>query len=109
MRYFLIVIILLWSSILNGHPDGSTPYWYPAGWIYGFVGGCADSLEQNQAPLIEEMWPAQVREVCGCVLDSLRHSITWEEIMDNNSKDSTMQVIVNTTLPICKDEILNKK
>ena len=110
LRYLLIGIILLWSSILSAHPDGATPFWYPAGYIYGLVEGCANTIEENQVPFTKDMWPVQVKEVCGCVVDSLRHSLTWEEAMDNTTKSKVgMQLIVNATLSICVDEQLNKK
>ena len=52
------------------------------------------------------LWPEDIKRVCGCVGDSLRHSITWEEaiIVDNNSQ-AHMSLIVAATLPICVDEI----
>ena len=105
-----LAIFILLTQPIKAHPDGATPFWYPAGYIYGFVEGCANTVEENLVPFTEDMWPAQVKEVCGCVVDSLRHSLTWEEAMDNTTKSKVgMQLIVNATLSICVDEQLNKK
>ena len=101
---FLLVFYVVKTE---AHPDGATPYWYPSSFIYGYVVGCADSVEQNQAPFTQEMWPDQVRSVCGCVVDALRHSLTYQEITDNDTKASA-QLIVNATFPLCIQQELNK-
>ena len=101
---FLLVFYVVKTE---AHPDGTTPYWYPSSFIYGYVVGCADSVEQNQAPFTEEMWPDQVRSVCGCVVDALRHSLTYQEITDNDTKASA-QLIVNATFPLCIQQELNR-
>ena len=93
-------MLILLSNNIYSHPDGSTPYWYPSSFIYGYVSGCSESVEQTQAPFTEEMWPVQVRTVCGCVVDALRHSMTYEEILDNET-NAAAQLIVNATFPIC--------
>jgi len=36
---------------LQAHPDGATPYYYPSTFIYGFVDGCAEKIEQSQMGL----------------------------------------------------------
>ena len=102
-----LVSLLFIIDKTHAHPDGATPYWYPSSFIYGYVVGCADSVEQNQAPFTEEMWPDQVRSVCGCVVDALRHSLTYQEITDNDTKASA-QLIVNATFPLCIQQELNR-
>ena len=101
---FLLVFYVVKTE---AHPDGATPYWYPSSFIYGYVVGCADSVELNQAGFTEEMWPDQVRSVCGCVVDALRHSLTYQEITDNDTKASA-QLIVNATFPLCIQQELNR-
>jgi len=102
-----LVSLLFIIDKTHAHPDGATPYWYPSSFIYGYVVGCADSVEQNQAPFTQEMWPDQVRSVCGCVVDALRHSLTYQEITDNETNASA-QLIVNATFPLCIQQELNK-
>jgi len=101
---FLLVFYVVKTE---AHNDGATPYWYPSSFIYGYVTGCAESVEQNQAPFTQEMWPDQVRSVCGCVVDALRHSLTYQEITDNATSASA-QLIVNATFPICIQQELNR-
>ena len=101
---FLLVFFVVKT---HAHPDGATPFWYTSSFIYGYVVGCAESVEQNQAPFTEEMWPDQVRSVCGCVVDALRHSLTYQEITDNDTKASA-QLIVNATFPLCIQQELNR-
>ena len=101
---FLLVFYVVKTE---AHPDGATPYWYPSSFIYGYVVGCADSVEQNQAPFTEEMWTDQVRSGWGGVGDALRHSLTYQEITDNDTKASA-QLIVNATFPLCIQQELNR-
>jgi len=106
MRYLLIGAALLITTGASAHPDGATPYWYPATFVYGFIEGCWDTIEQSRAPITADMWPAQIKLVCGCVVDALRHSIPFHEI-DDQYNDPKVQLIVNATLPVCIDEESN--
>jgi hypothetical protein len=106
MKKFLIIILLL-PNLVWAHPDGITPYWYPSSFIYGYVNGCADQVERNQLPFTEEMWPVQVRQVCACVVDAFRHSLTFEEISDNSTNNQAV-LIASATFPICIREELAK-
>ena len=100
-----LVVLILLTQPLKAHPDGATPYWYPSAYTYGFVKGCWQSFTERQA--FTEFWPEEIQEVCGCVLDSLRHSLTWEEV---ESKESTkFDEIVAGVLPICILEQTQKK
>ena len=105
-KILLTGVTLLFVTSVNAHPDGATPYWYPSTYIYGFVQGCWETVEQNQS-LAEGMWPDDIRAVCGCVVDALRHSLTYQEITDNETKDSA-QLIVNATFPLCIQQELNR-
>ena len=95
-------------TVTTAHPDGATPYWYPSSFIYGYISGCADQVEKNQIPFTQLMWPEEVREVCGCVVDSFRHSVTYEEILDN-STSATMVLIATSTFPVCVDQMMKQK
>ena len=98
-----LVSLLFIIDKTHAHPDGATPYWYPSSFIYGYVEGCADSVEQGQFPFTEEFWPAEVRSICSCVVDALRHSMTYDEILDNATNAHT-SMIVSATFPICINE-----
>ena len=54
-----------------------------------------------------DLWPDEVRSVCGCVMDSLRHALTIEDAVAEGA--SAMQLIVSSTMPICIEEELAKK
>lgn len=99
--------LVLVYSIAFSHPDGATPYFYPSTFIYGFVGGCAESVEQSRAPVTQDLWPDGIRAVCSCVVDALRHSMPFNEAQDD-SKKPKMQVIVDATFPICVDQVTSE-
>ena len=106
-KYFISLLILFCSTSAYAHPDGATPFWYPSSYIFGFIRGCAETVEQNTPQIIEELWPDEIRSVCGCVLDSLRHSFTFHEALAEES--AAMNLIVSATLPICIEEELARK
>ena len=103
----LIIILCLYPTLLFSHPDSDTPYWFPSAFIYGYVTGCADQVEKNQVPFTQEMWPEQVREVCACLVDTLRHSVTYQEILDN-ATSAEMVLIATSTFPVCVDEVTRR-
>ncbi len=105
-----LIALLFFVDKTHAHPDGATPFWYPSSYVYGFVKGCSESIEQARPPFIEQLWPDQVRSVCGCVIDALRHSLTFvETINSDNESQAGMQLIVNATMPICVNQELAKK
>ena len=115
VRFTILCLITLLSLLgfihiteTMAHPDGATPYWYPSSFIYGYINGCADQIEKNQLPFTEQMWPVQVREVCGCVVDAFRHSLTFEEISDNSTNEQAV-MIATATFPICVNEQLKNQ
>ena len=111
MKILLVVITFVLFSIqeIKAHPDGATPYWYPASYIYGFVNGCAETIEISGV-YSDRFWPNEIRSLCGCVIDSLRHSLTFEEISsEDKQSDMDLQMIVSATMPICIQEKLNGK
>jgi len=99
LKLSLVFFLFLPFTVVS-HPDGITPYWYPSSFIYGYVTGCADQVEKDQIPFTKEFWPEQVRSICGCVVDAFRHSVTYEEIIDN-STNQKMVAIASATFPIC--------
>ena len=89
----------------RAHPDGATPFWYPSAWIYGFVDGCAGKIEEEGAtgkfPWVNSMWPENIRSICGCTVDALRHGFTFQEVEGDSKR---VQSMVDITLPVCIDE-----
>ena len=112
-KIVLTFLLLLYTmSLLYGHPDGKSPYWYPSTFIYGYINGCYEATEYNQVPFTNDMWPDNVKNVCGCVVDAMRHSLTYEEMLDNASHVQAV-LIAQATLPMCVqqeyEEMMNKK
>ena len=108
MRYLLIGAALLITTGASAHPDGATPFWYPSTFVYGFIDGCWETIEHSPTPITQELWPAQIKSVCGCVVDALRHSIPFVDI-HNDHTDPAVQIIVDATLPVCIDEEINSE
>ena len=98
-----LVSLLFIIDKTHAHPDGATPYWYPSTFIYGYINGCYEATEQNQVPFIKDMWPDNIKNICGCVVDAMRHSLTFEEMMDNASHERSV-LIAQATLPLCVDQ-----
>ena len=106
-KIVLTFLLLLYTmSLLYGHPDGKIPYWYPSTFIYGYINGCYEATEYNQVPFTKDMWPDNVKNVCACVVDAMRHSLTYEEMLDNASHEKSV-MIATATIPICvREELL---
>jgi len=103
-------LILIFSSKINSHPDGAIPYWYPSSYIFGFVNGCADTVEKSGV-FSNRFWPNEIRSICGCVVDSLRHSLTFEEVNTLEADNKTtvdLQTFVAITMPLCVNEKSNR-
>ena len=107
LKLSLVFFLFLPFTVIS-HPDGATPYWYPSSFIYGYVTGCADQVEKDQVPFTKEFWPEEVRSICGCVVDAFRHSVTYQEIIDNSTNEK-MVAIASATFPICVTQELMKK
>ena len=108
MKKILLNLLLFVPTLLFAHPDDKVPYYYPSSFIYGYINGCYEATEFNQVPFTQDMWPDDVKNVCACVVDAMRHSMTYEEIIDNSSH-MTAVLIAQATLPICIREEMAKK
>ena len=98
----MMMAMMVVSSPLHAHPDGATPYWYSSAWIYGFIEGCAGKIEESQV-FSDRFWPEQIRSTCGCVVDALRHSVTFDQVQID-PPIPMVQTIVDLTLPVCVEE-----
>ncbi len=100
--------MFIMSNFVIAHPDTATPFWYPSNFIYGYINGCFDATEFNQVPFTQEMWPDDVKEVCACVVDAMRHSLTYQEMIDESSHTKAV-FIATSTLPSCIEEVQSRK
>ena len=106
--YFLCVVMFVMSNFVMAHPDNATPYWYPAEFIYGYINGCFEATELNQVPFTENMWPDDVKRVCACVVDAMRHSMSHEKMLDDATHNEAVLIAIST-LPVCVDEVMASK
>ena len=103
--FIFVMSIIVWKRDAFAHPDGTTPYWYPSTYIFGFVQGCWETVEQNHS-LAEGMWPDDIRAVCGCVIDSVRHSIPFHEAEGKTPESiKKFDYITKNVLPQCIIEV----
>jgi len=101
----LMVIMLFLPSLLWAHPDGTTPYWYPATYIYGFINGCWQTIEQKQT-LSKNMWPDDIKAICGCALDAIRHAMPFHEAESRSPEtQAKFDFITRGVLPQCIMEV----
>ena len=93
--------IIVWKRDAFAHPDSKTPYWYPSTYLYGFIQGCWETVEQNQT-LAAGMWPDDIREVCGCVIDAVRHAMPFHEAESPNPEiKAKFDFVTSGVLPQC--------
>tara|TARA_Y100000356_G_scaffold123364_1_gene118307 strand:+ start:564 stop:884 length:321 start_codon:yes stop_codon:yes gene_type:complete len=64
---------------------------YPSDYIYGFVQGCYETIEQSQM-LSGKFWPDHVKVICGCMMDSIREEIPFDQTIDNKSMNLMFEV-----------------
>jgi len=83
---------------------------YPAGVIYGFVEGCYLAFEDQQF-MSGTLWPDDLKEICGCVMDGIREAVPAKEFIDDwnvelTPKQSQMSEMFGM---ICTDRILKER
>ena len=64
---------------------------YPSDYIYGFVQGCYETIEQSQM-LSVKFWPDHLKVNCGCMMDTIRKEIPFDQTIDNKSMDLMFEV-----------------
>ena len=104
MKFGILVFLILITNTIFAHPDGMKPYWYPSSYLYGFVNGCWQTVEQNEF-LSKDMWPDDIKTVCGCVIDAVRHSIPFHEAEKRDPESNRkFDEITRGVLPVCISE-----
>ena len=106
LKIWLCLALVVWGwKHVNAHPDGATPYWYPSTYLYGFIQGCWETVEQNQT-LAADMCPDDLRAVCGCVIDAVRHSMPFHEAESPNPETKAkFDFVTSGVLPQCILEV----
>ena len=83
---------------------------YPSDVIYGFVEGCYLSFE-DQRFMHGELWLTDLKEICGCVMDSIRETVPLQEfIKDWNGKLTPEQNAMSEMFGmVCTERIIKEK
>lgn len=83
---------------------------YPAGVIYGFVEGCYLASEDQQF-MSGTLWPDDLKEICGCVMDGIREAVPANEFIDDWNEELTLKQSQMSEMfgMICTDRILKER
>ncbi len=77
----IITLILLFLIVIPGY-GASKEVKYPSDVIYGFVDGCYIAFE-DQKFMSDELWPTDLKEICGCVMDGIREAVPLHIFIKN--------------------------
>ena len=103
--FIFVMSIIVWKRDAFAHPDTEKPYWYPATYIYGFVEGCWKTVEENQS-FAKSMWPDDIRAVCGCAIDAVRHAMPFHEAENPDAEiRAKFDFVTAGVLPQCIMEV----
>ena len=83
---------------------------YPSDVIYGFVDGCYLEFE-NQRFMSDDLWPTDLKEICGCVMDGIREAVPLQDFIQNwNGKLSREQESMSEMFGmICTEKVIKEK
>lgn len=83
---------------------------YPSGVIYGFIEGCYIAFEDAQYKS-GELWPTDLKEICGCMMDGLREAVPVQEFIRDWAGNLTpeQESIANMFGLICTDQIIKER
>ena len=83
---------------------------YPSDVIYGFVDGCYLEFE-NQRFMSDDLWPTDLKEICGCVMDGIREAVPLQDFIQNwNGKLTREQESMSEMFGmICTEKVIKEK
>ena len=83
---------------------------YPSGVIYGFIEGCYLAFEDAQYKS-GELWPTDLKEICGCMMDGLREAVPVQEFIRDWGGNLTpeQESIANMFGMICTEQIIKER
>ena len=83
---------------------------YPSGVIYGFIDGCYLAFEEAQYKS-GELWPTDLKEICGCMMDGLREAVPVQEFIKDWGKNLTpeQESIANMFGIICTEQVIKER
>ncbi len=106
-------VILILSTQVMGSDNKSSAIFvpkYPSGVIYGFIEGCYLAFEDAQYKS-GELWPTDLKEICGCMMDGLREAVSVQEFIRDWGKNLTpeQESIANMFGMICTEQIIKER
>ncbi len=112
-KTLITILILVAISLPKVYAEESRTIFdpkYPAGVIYGFVEGCYLAFEDQQF-MSDILWPDDLKEICGCVMDGIREAVPLQEFMDEWEEELTPEQASLSEMfgMMCTDEILKKR
>ena len=83
---------------------------YPSGVIYGFIEGCYIAFEDAQYKS-GELWPTDLKEICGCMMDGLREAVPVQEFIRDWAGNLTpeQESMANMFGMICTEQIIKER
>jgi hypothetical protein len=105
----IITLILLFLIVIPGY-GASKEVKYPSDVIYGFVDGCYTAFE-DQKFMSNELWPTDLKEICGCVMDGIREAVPLQDFIKNwNGKLTRKQEAMSETFGMmCTEKVIKEK
>ena len=107
----IITLILLFLILLTpAQASEKQEYKYPSDVIYGFVDGCYVAFE-DQKFMSDDLWPTDLKEICGCVMDGIREAVHLQDFIRNSSRKLTKEQAAMTEMfgMVCTERIIKEK
>ena len=109
--FFLFCVMVLVSQPSKAE-DSRTIFEpkYPSGVIYGFINGCYIAFEDAQYKS-DQLWPDDLKNICGCMMDGLREAIPAKEFLKNWGGELTeeQRSMSNMFGMLCTEQIIKQK
>ena len=83
---------------------------YPSSVIYGFIEGCYIAFEDAQYKS-GELWPTDLKEICGCIMDGIREAVSLQSFVDNwgGKLNPEQESIANMFGMICTEQVIKER
>ena len=107
----IITLILLFLILLTpAQASEKQEYKYPSDVIYGFVDGCYTAFE-DQKFMSDDLWPTDLKEICGCVMDGIREAVPLQDFIRNWDGKLTKEQEEMSEMfgMICTERIIKQK
>ena len=109
-RITLILLFLIIPLTGFGVSKEAENLKYPSDVIYGFVDGCYIAFEEQRF-MSDELWPTDLKEICGCVMDGIREAVPLQDFIQNwsgqlSEEQKSMSEMFGM---ICTDKVIKQK